>query len=87
MLKGNLLFNGSITMDSNETKDMQRLLAMDITEIEFPIHICNLLSNCNFNTVGDLINASESELKKRFRERRFAIIKEKIVQLGLKFKE
>ncbi|MEW6534964.1 MAG: DNA-directed RNA polymerase subunit alpha [Candidatus Auribacterota bacterium] len=72
--------------EKSETEELERLLLMSINEIELSVRSANCIASANINTIGELVQKSESEMLKyrNFGKKSLNEIKAIIENMGLK---
>lgn len=72
-------------MKQNEKSKLQKLLAMNVTELELRLSTMSALGIKNIHTIRDLVKTTEAQLIKMMGKRRTKELQLKLEQLGLTF--
>ena len=76
---------GTVPEETQETTELQRLLAVPVSELELSVRARNCLDGANMRTMGDIVNLSENEIMnlKNLGKTSLTEIKAKLAEHGL----
>lgn len=76
-------------VDKGESKVSDEVLKLTIEELDLPVRVTNALKAVEINTIGDLVNASRSQLMKakNLGTKSISLISEKLAERGLNLRE